>query len=690
MSLQYTFYVYINREEDIDRFCNTNDNTKIFDNYNVTQLGGGDGWDGQSDWLSNSFPLNFFPGSPSSSGKQTFLPITQLNQNINTNTEFMTYRTMLISDCDMYIQAPRGYNYSNSNVFYRNVYSEKKSGKSSSRNYYTKSEFKQRISSFPNDCVSTSGIGCKFFSPGLMSYFPDDSNLKQYPLGINLYTTEQNENADSVDADGNKMIGSGLTVNNQNNLMKLYNNIICTREDDWQFNSKGIEFRSSGGKDLLLAGKPVVTCPIHSLRPYNEEPPVSGNVYQTTFTSSNFQHGYYNYGIFSDPTIQIIRAEQEATTLSQSDMLPSALIAVQYNLFPNDLSSPDILPQILDLLSFYNTMYSISSEEFLQPTLTTNYQLESFNFVAYSPNKQGNKDEPIEYGPLYKLESILNNYENNYYQYYVESCNSASRLISDYCLYSNNMATSLCSGADVSYPYLNISQSPCVSDYESCGTAWSNYCSDPAYYNSQACYDYFRNGYIDGVTMSNDRQQDLRKVCSEIYNSTPSSELDDNFYNTCACFLPNSVYQNILENYNLEGQPVGSIQCWYLPCAQSNLPITNPLYINCPTTAFATCIQRSYVNLQTEDADIKNNEIVINQVMEKCSATTFDDERPTEIPTDQPIPPNYENPTFSPSSFSDSTLPSTPFYPFGFVTYTIVGFIACLLVVIFAARFPFS
>ena len=119
MSLQYTFYVYINREEDIDRFCNTNDNTKIFDNYNVTQLGGGNGWEGQSDWLSNSFPLNFFPGTPESSGKQTFLPITQLNQNINTNTEFMTYRTMSISDCDMYIQAPRGYNYSNSNVFSR-------------------------------------------------------------------------------------------------------------------------------------------------------------------------------------------------------------------------------------------------------------------------------------------------------------------------------------------------------------------------------------------------------------------------------------------------------------------------------------------------------------------------------------------------------------------------------------------
>ena len=313
MSLQYTFYVYINREEDIDRFCNTNANEKRFRNYNVQELGGGNDWDGQSDWLSNSFPLNYFPGSPSSSNKQTFLPISKLNQNINTNTEFMTYRTMTISDCYMYIQAPRGYNYSNSNVFYRNPYFERASGKSIARTYYTKSAFKQRISSFPDDCVSTRGIGCKFFFPGLMSYFPYNinNNLKHYPLGVNLYTTDQNENADSIGTDM-----KGLTVNNQNNLMKLYNNAICIRKEDWTYKEEaGIEFRSSGGKDLLLAGEPVVTCPIHSLRPYNEEPPVTGNVYQTTFTSSNFQHGYYNYGIFSDPTIQIIRDEQEATTL---------------------------------------------------------------------------------------------------------------------------------------------------------------------------------------------------------------------------------------------------------------------------------------------------------------------------------------------------------------------------------------
>lgn len=436
--------------------------------------------------------------------------------------------------------------------------------------------------------------------------------------------------------------------------------------------------------DILYQSDITFKIPVHELIPYTQAPTIVGTQYVNTFTDSNFKFGYYDYGYFSNPTVYLISSEME----SQNTSTPSALYAIQYNLSESDFLQNDILPQILDLLNFYDRIFGYTNPVYSQATFSTNYEVNSVPYRSYY-NKDGNLQTPeankttqiVE--PLYQITSNLDNVENIYHEYYLNSLNSAKLLITDYCTYSNNMLAALCSG-ELYFPYLDINESPCVDDYSDCNIGWTKFCTDPNYYNTEPCLNYFSSGYLPNGTMSNDIQQELRTVCANVYNNSNPNDLENtNFYDVCGCYLPNEVYEDFQKELLTTGQSVGSTQCWFMPCTQSNFAITNPLYLECPDTSVATCVQKSYINLQAENADIKNNTIVVNQVIKECTAQISKDEqddKPTETPTDY----EYENVSVKPADFTEPTQ-VIPFYPIGFCVTVILTF--CLAVILILVVF---
>ena len=450
--------------------------------------------------------------------------------------------------------------------------------------------------------------------------------------------------------------------------------------------------------DILYQSTVKVKIPIHELVPYTRPPTVQDGEYVNPFTSyDSFYYGYYDYGFFSNPDVLLIASEMEDGSNTE---LPSALYSIQYTLTEADFLRDGFLPQLIDVLNFYNTIYAFTNPMFGIPYWTTTnisdtgtippYEVDSIDYRTF--NSQSASDMPSYMNsigseeimqPLYTVYSNLDNVENNFHRYYETSLDSASRLISDYCTYSNNMLIDVCSGENINFQYLNINGSPCVGDYSNCDIGWTKFCTEPQNYNTQACLQYFKSGYGEDGTMSNDMQQELRTVCGKVYESSDPKDLEESeFYDICGCYLPNDVYEEYLKEINVTGQSVGSAQCWFMPCTQSSFTITNPLYLECPDTSVATCLQKSYVDLQTIDGDIKNNTIVVNQVIKECTAQISKDPIVTDEPTQTPTNYDFQDISIAPADFTSPTQQKTPFYPVGFSYMVIVSFLILLVCIL--------
>ena len=231
--------------------------------------------------------------------------------------------------------------------------------------------------------------------------------------------------------------------------------------------------------------------------------------------------------------------------------------------------------------------------------------------------------------------------------------------------------------------FRSLNGSACTNPFSNCSNAWSTYCTNSNTFLSDPCKNYFNSGVQSpNIYMDEEIQTQLRQICGETYIAANGQNLSSSFYNICGCYLPETVYNDILEKYNIQGQPVGSVQCWFPSCSTSLTPLMNPAYLECPNTSVSTCIQKSYVNLTDVNGDIKDVNISVNQVLKKCNATqVFDENQNNPV-----VPDTTEAPvkvTIGAGEYDNVILPAgnltTPniakrFYPGGFVAVVLVTF----------------
>ena len=193
-----------------------------------------------------------------------------------------------------------------------------------------------------------------------------------------------------------------------------------------------------------------------------------------------------------------------------------------------------------------------------------------------------------------------------------------NNLISNFCLNSNLMGSGLCSSETLGFSNIKIIKSPCVNPYTNCQDSWNNYCFNDMNFDSQECINYYQSSY-DGNVMNHTVSNKLANLCQSLYESNTTQS--ETFWDTCACFMPDSVYTKFLEDYKLTGLTLGSPQCWYPKCMLSNSikPEQSP---KCPDSTVSVCMQNSYTDLVDEDGNIDDNTLNINQVIRKCTAQT--------------------------------------------------------------------
>lgn len=191
-------------------------------------------------------------------------------------------------------------------------------------------------------------------------------------------------------------------------------------------------------------------------------------------------------------------------------------------------------------------------------------------------------------------------------------------LISNFCKNSNLMGSNLCSSETLGFSNIKIIKSPCIDPYTNCQDSWNNYCFNDMNFDSEECINYYQNSY-DGNLINHNVSNKLVDLCQSLYDSNTTQS--ETFWNTCACFMPDSVYTKFLEDYKLTGLTLGSPQCWYPKCMLSNSikPEQSP---KCPNSTVSVCMQNSYTDLVDEDGNIDDNTLNINQVISKCTAQT--------------------------------------------------------------------
>lgn len=189
-------------------------------------------------------------------------------------------------------------------------------------------------------------------------------------------------------------------------------------------------------------------------------------------------------------------------------------------------------------------------------------------------------------------------------------------LISNFCQNSNLMGSNLCSSETLGFSNIKIVKSPCIDPYTDCQDSWNNYCFNDMNFDSEECINYYQNSY-DGNLINHNVSNKLVDFCQSLYDSNTTQS--ETFWNTCACFMPDSVYTKFLEDYKLTGLTLGSPQCWYPKCMLSNSikPEQSP---KCPNSTVSTCMQNSYTDLVDEDGNIDDNTLNINQVISRCTA----------------------------------------------------------------------
>lgn len=348
--------------------------------------------------------------------------------------------------------------------------------------------------------------------------------------------------------------------------------------------------------EVCITGNPTFTYNTYKPISYNSPPTIINGTYippQEKIPNA----AYYNYGLFSNPTIEIPLSmnpgpvSQETTdtsnpTLTQNfdynlNNTPSsyAIFSVTYTIPNDDFTNDNLANQMLDLFHFYET---------LSNTFTTEFK----NSCFYNTTKT-----------------------------------NLSQMIMDYCSNSGNMSFSLCSTDFLPFSFLN--QSPCIQNIANCKEGFLNFCSNPSNYNSEKCLEYYSESY-DGTQLDTDTQVMLQDTCGQIYNSTEDkSTLDENFYTVCGCYLPKDVYSQYLEKNNMNESIIGYPQCWYVPCITSSvLPSTKP---QCPSNEITNCIQYKYITVKDTDTNQEQTEVMEN-ALNNCSQINYDFITTTEGP----------------------------------------------------------
>lgn len=216
-------------------------------------------------------------------------------------------------------------------------------------------------------------------------------------------------------------------------------------------------------------------------------------------------------------------------------------------------------------------------------------------------------------------------------EYWTTTLDNIKEMIIDYCNATANMTNDLCSSTFSNFIFLQ-SGSPCIKPYSTCTKGWGDYCFNENNYSSSECLNYYTNSYISSsnvndpnLLLDDNVVQGLQKTCQNIYVQTddPVNDLSQDYWNICACFLPNQYYQNYLEQNNYQDLSIGATQCWYLPCSNASIvPESNPI---CPNNSISNCIQDAYVTVKTNNpANIQNDVIQTQQTITTCGSKTVE------------------------------------------------------------------
>ena len=593
-----------------------------------------------------------------------------------------TYNFYSKTTCSTSMSTINGYNSINSNT---------------ANFFYINNDTSTPVNSLPmkysgnsNVPYQTQGIGTKYFFPALGTSNPPSTvasgdNINDYPLGTKFVSPYQ-ENSNNINSFVLCQVSAeclGICCPGGSNLL--------TGIGYYNYTSGFYSVSQAYVPlDLIHFGSPQLSVPVYQLKdPYTSAPIIQNNEYVNPFLNKPRTNSYYSYGIFSNPTVQLLLGEQLPNA---TEYTPSALFSVTYTIQETELQNPENLYSVMDLLNFYNNLYSYSNSEFLEQKLSKTF---SYPVSDKTDNQFGNF-----------ISSPPSGTDSPMYTYYQQSCESAKKLVIDYCSQSKNMGNILCSAPmtidgtlrNLDLAYLGFGDgSPCQNPFTNCQNAWSSYCQNTSNCLNAYCEAYFTNGYVNNAPYLDESIQiELRNVCSNLYENAPMSTpspgspsskvLPENFYSICGCYLPDSVYQKYEDEYYVSGQPLGSNQCWYMPCATSKTPTINTLHLKCPDTAVATCVQQSYLDLKTNGGNIENNNFTVNQTVKKCSTQISFEEGST------PETSTLSNTTMAPTNYnfslndvegglSGSIKIPIRYYPRGFVLTVLVvfAFLFCLI-----------
>jgi hypothetical protein len=338
--------------------------------------------------------------------------------------------------------------------------------------------------------------------------------------------------------------------------------------------------------NICMTGEPTFTYNTYLPIPYNLEPDVVKSKYIPPKNLTNV--AYYNYGLFSNPTLELILSLNPGpSSMTIQDTTNAS--CTQANLY-NLLNIPSAF-------AVYSLTYNISNENFKNSDL---------------------QNQILDF--LYLYESLSDTFTNDFKNscFYKDSQNAIKQMVIEYCSKSENMSFSLCS--DIYLPFTFLNQSPCVENPGFCKSGFLNFCSKPENYNNLQCLQYYSQSY-DGTQLDTDTQVMLQNLCQEMYNSEEDkSNLPQDFATVCGCYLPKEVYENYLKKNNMNSDIIGYPQCWYLPCITSAVqPSTKP---QCPSNSVTNCIQYKYVTVKnTETNEVQTN--MTESTLKNCGETNY-------------------------------------------------------------------
>ena len=259
--------------------------------------------------------------------------------------------------------------------------------------------------------------------------------------------------------------------------------------------------------------------------------------------------------------------------------------------------------------AIYEVRYDINVNSFKQPSFYNN--LNDFLYLQ-------------QYIYLNSTPSFLKS------TYWTTTTENIKQLVIDYCNNSGYMTQNLCSGLFTSFSLLFPKGSPCINPYSNCTKGWGDYCYTEDNFYTPLCLNYYSNSYIassmpnnPNLLLGDNVVNGLQKTCQNIFSNVenPVTDLSQQYWNICSCFLPQQYYENYLKENNLENKSIGSQECWYLPCANASVvPQSNP---TCPNNSVTNCIQNAYITIKTDNpANIQNDVIQTQQTITGCGTAS--------------------------------------------------------------------